>query len=333
MQIRVQSNSMSRYAWIAYNPAAGRFPSRMLTERAARVLEMAHWRTHLVQTRSGAHITELAAQAVRAGADVFIVVGGDGSLNHALPPLLHSQTALAVLPGGTANVWAQEIGLPGLTWTRWLALEHSARLLARGRIQAVDVGLCNGQPFLLWGGVGLDGFIVHRIEPRKPWEKHFAVLQYATAAVMHLPRWRGLPLRGEVDGQRIAGRFIMAVASNIRLYAGGLMAISPQARLDDGQMDLWLFAGDTPLDAARHAFDVWAGRHVASALARRIVCREFVLRSEEQLYLQLDGEPVQAGGEIRMQVQPQALRVLVPAEMPAEYFVQPALENSVSMFV
>ncbi len=315
---------MTRDAWIAYNPAAGRFPSRMLTERAARMLERAGWRTHLAQTHSGAHITQLADRAVRESADAFIVVGGDGSLNYALPPLLHSHTALGVLPAGTANVWAQEIGLPGLTWTRWLALEHSAHALAHGRIRQVDAGLCNGKPFLLWGGVGLDGFIVHHIEPRKPWEKHFAVLQYATAAVMHLPHWRGLPLRGQVDGRRIAGRFIMAVASNIRLYAGGLMAISPQARLDDGVMDLWLFAGDTPLDAARHALDVWAGRHVASSLARCIPFREFTLQSDEKLYLQLDGEPVRAEGEVHMQVLPGALRVLVPAEMPDARFVRPA---------
>jgi len=321
---------MEPRALIAYNPAAGRFPSRLLTERSARVLQRFGWRTTLAQTHSGAHITELAAQAVEGGMDVFIVVGGDGSLNYALPPLLRSRTALAVLPAGTANVWAQEIGLPGLTWTRWLALEHSARLLAQGRIQAVDVGLCNGRPFLLWSGVGLDGFIVHRIEPRKPWEKHFAVLQYATAAVMHLPKWRGLPLEGSVDGERIGGQFIMAVASNIRLYAGGITVLSPQTLLDDGEMDLWLFSGDSPWTAARHAFDVWAGRHVASALVRRMACREFTLRSADPLYLQLDGEPVATHGEVHMRVLPRALRVLVPAAMPSGLFSRPAQPLGVS---
>ncbi len=314
---------MSPIAWMAYNPTAGRYPSRLLAERAARVLRRNGWQVSLAQTTSGEHLTQMASQAAESGADAFFVAGGDGSVNLALSGLAGTETALAVLPAGTSNVWAREQGLPGLTWTRWLALEESARQLAHGRVQRVDVGMCRGRPFLLWSGVGLDGFIVHRIEPRKPWEKHFSVLQYAAAAAVHLPEWRGIHLQGEADGEAIDGRFIMAVVSNIRLYAGGLAELSPQAQLDDGVMDLWLFAGDSPLDAARHALDLWAGRHQHSDKARRKTCRRLRLHSEVCMYLQMDGEPVHVEHELSLEVVPRSLRVLVPETMPASRFLHP----------
>ena len=108
-------------ASLIYNPAAGRFPSRMLIERAAQVLNKQGWDIQLQVTHGGPHITQLARQAVQQGQDAVFVAGGDGSINYAVRALLDSDTALGVLPAGTANVWAQELGLPGLTWTRWMA--------------------------------------------------------------------------------------------------------------------------------------------------------------------------------------------------------------------
>ncbi len=70
------------------------------------------------------------AQGGEEGKEALFVVGGDGTINLAVRGLAGSETALGVLPGGTANVLAQELGLPGLTWTRWMALEESARRLA-----------------------------------------------------------------------------------------------------------------------------------------------------------------------------------------------------------
>ena len=112
-------------ALLVYNPVAGRYPSRMLTERAANVLKSYGWQVDIETTSAGSQIPLIAQQAVQAKKDSLIIVGGDGSLNKALPSLVGTGTALGVLPAGTANVWAQELHLPGLSWTRWNALEES----------------------------------------------------------------------------------------------------------------------------------------------------------------------------------------------------------------
>ncbi len=303
-------------AVVVYNPTAGRFPSRLLTERAAVVLQKAGWQVQLEQSQDSQHIYRLASQAAAQGVDYFLVAGGDGSVNQAVTGLAGSDTALGVLPAGTANVWAQELGLPGLTWTRWMALEESARLLAAGRVCRIDVGLCNRQPFLLWAGLGLDAFVVHRIEPRPRWEKNFAVVQYAASVVWHAAYWRGVQMQVEADGEVIAGHFILALVSNVHLYAGGLANLSPQARLDDGRMDLWLFEGETLGDTVQRAIDLFSGGHLTSDKVQQRTFSTLAISSASPAYVQLDGEPVDITAPLVFSVWPKSLNVLVPQVVP-----------------
>ncbi len=311
-----------RTAYLVFNPHAGRFPSRMLTERAAEVLTNHGWEIRLEQTTGGIEITRLARQAVSERVDAFFVAGGDGSVNLSVAGLVGSETVLGVLPAGTSNVWAQELGLPGLTWTRWMALEESARLLAKGDVHQVDVGFCNQRPFLLWAGIGLDGFIVHRLEPRSRWEKHFSVASYATRAVRHAGFWSGLNLEAVADHVQVSGHYLLAVVSNIHLYAGGLAEISPQAYLDDGRMDLWLFAGETVFETVQHAWNLFSGRHLQSDQARCIAFQSLKLLSDQPMEIQLDGEPVTGDHEVEINVRPKALKILAPVDAPRALFLE-----------
>lgn len=300
-------------AYLVYNPAAGRFPSKMLTERAAEVFRSRGWQIQLEITHGGPHITELAKQAVVQNMDAFFVAGGDGSVNFAVNGLVGSSTALGVLPAGTANVWAKELGLKILTLTHLNALEESAALMADAKIHLADVGLCDGRSFLLWSGVGLDAYIVHHIEPRSRWEKHFSVAQYATSALIQASTFGGgIDIHVDADGEKFAGHYLLAVVSNIHRYAGGLAEISPAACIDDGEMDLWLFAGDTLLEVVTHAYDLWSGRHLESDQARCVPFRQLKLSSESLLYVQVDGEPSEARHEVSISIQSQALPILVP---------------------
>jgi YegS/Rv2252/BmrU family lipid kinase len=303
-------------AMLAYNPTAGRYPSGILAERAAAVLQTYGWRVQLETTQDAAHITSLARQSANQGMEAFFMAGGDGSINNAIEGLLGSETALGVLPAGTANVWAQELGLPGLSWTRWLALEESAHQLAKGRICQVDVGFCNDHPFLLWAGVGLDAFIVHHIEPRTQWEKHFAAVHYTALAVWHASYWHGMNLKVEADGREVKGHFLLAVVSNVHLYAGGYAELSPRACLDDGQMDLWLFEGETLGNTVQLAWDMLSGRHLESGRMHHLTFQSLHMEADSPVYLQVDGEPLAADGAVEVSITPRALRILAPQQTP-----------------
>jgi diacylglycerol kinase (ATP) len=308
---------------LIYNPNAGRFPSGILAERAADVLRVHGWEIRLEQTQNGEHITQLARRAAEDGKDALFAVGGDGTINLAVRGLAGSHTALGVLPGGTANVLAQELGLPGLTWTRWMALEESARRLANAIVREVDIGVCGGTPFLMWAGVGLDAFAIHHIEPRPRWEKHLANVAYAASTVWHASFWRGINLKIIADNLHVSGHYLLALMSNIHLYAGGLAQVSPHALLDDGVIDLWLFEGDTLGDTIQRVWDLYAGRHVESDKVRNIQFRTLSLDSDSPLYVQVDAEPLMYDSHtIDINVIPHGLRLLVPEQTPRELFME-----------
>lgn len=273
------------------------------------------------RSQQSADIVSYAQQASEQGLDAYFVVGGDGTINLAARGLVGSQTALGVLPGGTANVFAQELGLRGLSWTRIMALEESVRQLMHAEARWVDLGWCDSTPFLLWAGVGLDAFVIHRIEPRARWEKHFAVLGYAASSVWHAATWHGINMSLTADGELIQGHYLMGLASNVHLYAGGIAQLSPQARLDDGILDLWLFEGATLGDAVQCAWDVFSGRHTEKDRVRLINFQSLIIETEVPMYLQVDGEPVFSDSrKFELHVQKQALKVLVPHNTPWQLF-------------
>lgn len=307
-------------ALLVYNPVAGRYPSRMLTERAANVLKSYGWQVDIETTSAGSQIPLIAQQAVQAKKDSLIIVGGDGSLNKALPSLVGTGTALGVLPAGTANVWAQELHLPGLSWTRWNALEESAHRLANGKIRQVDIGKCNEKYFLLWSGIGIDAFIVHRIEPRKQWEKNFTLVRYGASAVWSARKWQGVNIRVLADGMQLEGKFMLVEVSNIRLYAGGMATLSPHATLDDGLMELWLFDGNSVEDVLQQAWALWSGKHVESDRVKFVQFNQIVLESDAPIYLQMDGEPEIGSTRVSVSVLPGQLNVMVPDRAPSSLF-------------
>jgi diacylglycerol kinase family enzyme len=295
----------------------------MLAERAAEVLRHKGWDIRLLRTSDGEHVTQLAHKAAEQDKEALFVVGGDGTVNLAVRGLAGSNTALGVLPGGTANVLAQELGLPGLTWTRWMALEESARRLSDATIHPVDIGQCADTPFLMWAGVGLDAFAIHHIEPRPRGEKLFANVAYAASTAYHASIWHGINLKVIADNLQISGHYLLALISNIHLYAGGLAQISPSALLDDGAMDLWMFEGDTLGDTIQVAWDLYAGRHVNSERVRHVAFKHLLLESDSHLYVQVDAEPLPYQDNfIEIKVISKGLKLMVPKETPRELFCQ-----------
>jgi len=300
-------------ALLIYNPAAGRIAVSPFLSGVIRVLNDRGWRVEVTESLNGRHTTQLARMAAKEKFRAVFVIGGDGTVGQVASGLLGSKTALGVLPAGTSNVWAREIGLQSFTWSHLRSLHENARLLAEAPVCRVDVGLCNGQPFLMWAGLGLDALTVKKLEPRKRFEKYLSVPEYFATTVWNVTLWHGMHLRVTADEKQVEGHYLLAVASNIRHYLGGMAKISPQAFLDDGQMDLWLFSGSTLADAFRHFFDMRAGRHVTSEYARCLPFHNLHVDSKTPFSIQIDGEPMLGAQQATIEVIPRGLRVLIPA--------------------
>jgi diacylglycerol kinase (ATP) len=309
-----------RCAWLLYNPAAGRFPAGPLLERALRVLAAAGWDAQIVEGEKNKGLTDVAKEAVAQRCDAVFVVGGDGSVGQVASALAGSETALGVLPAGTANVWAQELGLPRLDWIHLFALEQAAESLASGDVRLVDVGECNGQAFLLWAGVGLDAHVVSSIEPRERWEKAFATVHYATLALWNTIGWEGMDLKVRTEKDEFEGRYLVAVASNIPAYAGGLVDLAPGAKVDDGLLDFWFIESGRLRDVLVRVAQIFMGRHVEAEGVYNFQASEAVFELENGLPMQCDGEPKVLDSPLEFSVRRKALKVLVPSDVDPALF-------------
>ena len=301
-----------RTAVIVYNPTAGRFSVKSFIKSAVDELESVGWKVDAAESKSGEHIIELAKQAAAEKKDAVFAVGGDGTIGNVVNGLVGSETALGVLPAGTANVWSIELGLQPFAWTNPGVLRKNVSILANAPCHRVDVGLCNQISFMMWAGIGLDAMAIQALEPRIRLDKFFAMPEYAASAIWHAAQWSGLKMRVWTDEHEVEGHFILAVATNIRHYMGGLSNLSPDAYIDDGLLDLWLFSGNNLGDALRHAYELWRGTHLNSEAAQRIPFRNLRVEADSTYWIQTDGEARGSARLAEISVQTRALKLLVP---------------------
>jgi YegS/Rv2252/BmrU family lipid kinase len=299
-------------AYLLYNPRAGRVPAGGLLNRAMRVLGNAGWYIRSRKAQTGEELTAGAKEAAREGCKAVFVAGGDGSAGRVAAALAGTDTALGILPTGTANVWARELGLPRLSLLRIGALDRAAARLAQGEIRQIDIGLCDQRPFLLWAGIGLDGRIVGLMEPRSRLQKIFAWTCYVTIALWQAASWGGIKLRAKALGKTWEGNFLAAVASNIRTYAGGLLCLAPEAKADDGLLDFCLIEGRTLRDALMRVAQFLLGKQFNTDSVTHFRAAEAAFEGEGELPGQVDGEPFALVSPVRFAVRRRTLKVLVP---------------------
>ena len=284
------------------NPAAmgHRAPTAAAVGAAARAAGLDG---EVVTTVAPDHATRLAAAAVEAGAEVVVAVGGDGTAAEVAAGLLHSAAALAVLPAGSGNDLARQLGLP-LDWRRALA----ALPLARRR--RIDTGRVNGRLFLESAGAGLDA----RIAALQRHERRFAGrLAYAVSAVRGLLGATPVPVTLDLDGVIWTQPVLSVTVANGQTYGGGLR-IAPGARNDYGLFDVAIFGNLGRLDALRTFPGVYRGAHLKHPGFRLLRGRRLTVTAAgtAPLPLHADGDPAGVT-PAAFTLHPRSLDVLAPA--------------------
>ena len=256
----------------------------------------------ITPTEAAGHATELARDAVAAGADLVLVLGGDGTINEVANGMIPSRVPLGVLPGGTANVLANELGLGN-------SLERAIARLGKCVERRIAVGrLCNarGEPryFLLMGGVGLDATIVTKVHAGL--KARAGKLAYWVAGLGEFFSTVG-QFQVQAGDQRQQCGFVLV--SRVRNYGGDLEIASGASLLSD-DFEVVLFEGSSPLRYVAYMTAV-ALRQVKSMPGVRALRARRVEFSGEA-HLQIDGE---YGGRLpaTLEMTPDALTLLIPA--------------------
>lgn len=275
-------------AWLIVNPVAGQDDWAEKVAAAQDTFAAAGWDVTLKETVKASDATTFAREAVADHVDVVIVAGGDGTVNEALQGLAGQHTtALAVLPGGTVNVWATELG----------AKEHGsdvAQQIVQGRRHTVDVGRVNDRYFLMMASIGFDAATTATVAdsaPLKRLKRLAGPVAYGLAAVRTLFHFRGRRVSLTINGTPVSRRVLMLVIGNTRLY-GGIAEITFQARADDGLLDLCVLGGRGPLDLLHRFWSVLRRQHAAGSGIDYRQVQTVVVDARHPLPIQADGEDI-----------------------------------------
>ncbi|MEE9140116.1 MAG: YegS/Rv2252/BmrU family lipid kinase [Alphaproteobacteria bacterium] len=284
---------------VIYNPVAGA-RSRRRYRAVLAALEARGCRVTVRETRRRGHAEAIAADARAEDFDVLAVAGGDGTVNEAVNGLGPASPPLGVIPLGTANSLAFEIGLG-------LASARIARTLAECPPVPVPVGQVDGRRFILFAGVGLDAHAVAGLSPGlKSWAGKGA---YYWQIVVELARYRLPELTVTADGEVFHAASV--VVANGRSY-GGRFVLAPGARLDEAGFEVCLFSKGGRWNALRYLAALGLGRLSRLDDVKFVKRRRVVVEGPA-------GEPVQGDGELiaelpaTIEVAPEPVAILAPA--------------------
>jgi YegS/Rv2252/BmrU family lipid kinase len=292
---------VSRPLALLVNPhAAGGRPLRLLPRVEARLKALGL--RHTVQrTQSLLHGCELAREAAARG-EVPVTLSGDGLIGAVAGALRDVPGAvLGVLPGGRGNDFARMIGLP-------LDAVAACDVLAAGRAAPVDLGAVGERTFLGVASLGFDSE-ANRIANAAP--PQLGRLVYVYGALRALAAWEGARFTLDVDGERVEFEGWSVVVANSGFYGGG-MHVAPDARLDDGALDVVWLAESSRAGLLRLMAKVFRGTHVHDPGVSVRRAAAVTVSADRPFTVYADGDPI-AGLPVTLRAVPAALKVLVPA--------------------
>ena len=287
--------------FVIFNPAARGEKSR----RLRRFLEAkANADIVIAPTQCAGDAKSLAARAVAEGYTMVIAAGGDGTINEVINGLGTSGAALGILPLGTVNVFAQELGIRRRIETAWAIIEAN-----HTRVIDLACATAGGPPryFAQLAGVGFDARAVRTAS----WElkKRVGPLSYVWAGLKTIT---GKHARVEFssNGTGTQGSGVAVLVGNGRFY-GGPFPLFSQAKLDDGLLDVCVFESCGYFDVLRYAQAVLRGAHIKQRGVQYFQIDKLVCTATEAAAYQVDGED--AGDiPVTFSVLPRALQVVVP---------------------
>lgn len=273
--------------------------ARQRAEQAAAFVEALGVAAEIFVTERRHHARELTAAAVARGVEVVIAWGGDGTVNEVASSLVFRNAALGVVPSGSGNGLARELGLP-------LEPRAAFERALGGTRRRIDAGELGGHLFFNIAGIGLDAEVAHRFAATGHARR--GLRMYVVQATAALLSYRATPMSLTVDGTTRDVRPLLVAFANARQYGNGAL-IAPRARVDDGKIDV-VVVDDRPLLGIvrripalfRGTLDTVPGVSMQKAAAAEV-------KAAGTIRYHVDGEPCEASGSLTAAARAGALLV------------------------
>jgi len=281
-----------------YNPAAGRGRAARHHAEAERQLRSLGADVDAHASSSPADMTRAAAEASRGGYDRVIVSGGDGTLHLSVRDFDLGTGTLALIPQGSGDDFAKVLGIPR-------DVNAACELALRGNAREVDVAVANGIRYLGVAGLGFDSEVARYANENVKFLRGSLVYLYAILRV--LPRFT--PHRVTINESR-SEEIMFATVGNSRQYGGGIRIV-PEARIDDGQLDLCIVHRTSRFQLLKTLPKAYTGAHVRSPFVETGRGTAFTFASERPMDVYADGERITAT-PVRFALAEQRLRIVAP---------------------
>lgn len=306
---KVKGTDEIKRAKLLINPMAGEGKVKQAVRKIQRALAAYAPDIHadIFFTRQKGDAANAAREAVAQGYQLVIVAGGDGAMNEVVQGLAESHLPLGIIPMGTSNVCAQEIGIPR-------DIEKACAVLGAGNVRRVDLGKAGDRYFLWLAGVGIDALVAKEITPEA--KDNLGVFAYFMFAFRHARSIPYFSVSMDLLGKRESfSRAFAVIVGNATTYDGNLKIRSAQA-MDDGFLDV-VVAQRMPLIAIlRQMFWFFIGRRTYYRDVKYLDVKHYRVKSIRvdsfpPVLIHTDGEVI---GETpsTFHVVPKALSLIVP---------------------
>jgi diacylglycerol kinase family enzyme len=284
------------------NPRAG-----VATSRTREAVERGRpsWTDYAVYlTREAGHATALAREAVTAGADLVLAVGGDGTVNEVAQGLLGSPAALGIVPVGSGNGLARALRIP-------LRPEPALSALETGVRRRMDVGFLNGRPFLNVAGVGFDAAVGHAFHEEGRRGGRRGILGYVRLSLAALRSYRAPRLIIEVAPVRLDLAAFVTTFANGPQYGSGAV-INPGGKLDDGRLEVVVFEDGPRWRTVAAAPRLFLGGIERARGYRRLAGPAATVTAAGPAAVHCDGDPAGEAERVSVELRPRALEIVAP---------------------
>lgn len=284
---------------IVVNPVSGTNSARKRAIRVVKALEE-HFCIKALYTEYAGHGIELTQQLIAKGTDVLIAVGGDGTVNEISSALTGSRTALFIVPTGSGNGLARDLGMYGLS------IKQIIERIEQYNIHLIDSGMADKKAFFCTCGTGFDAYIGHLFAQTKV----RGFLTYIKLSLLAFKNYTPLTYQLKTDqGEYTRRAFIINIANNKQF--GNNAYIAPLANMQDGLFTVTIIKPFKWYNVPYMAYSLFFKRMHKNKFVETFDCGDCKLTIPENGYLHVDGEPITTqSNPILVQIKPASIHVL-----------------------
>lgn len=288
------------------NPISGTQGKTAIVSLIEKLTDRSKYNYQISRTQYAGHAFELAREAAQCGTDIVVAIGGDGTINEIGRALIHTNTALGIIPCGSGNGLARHIGIP-------MDPKKAIQLINEGMTACIDYGKIDGHPFFCTCGVGFDAFVSMKFansSKRGP-------LTYLEKMLHESLTYKPEVYTIENSEGTIQRKAFLITCGNASQY-GNNVYITPQASLIDGLMDITILEPFTVLDVPAIAYQLFNKTIDQNSRIKTMRTQKIIIHREHEGVFHFDGDPMMGGKTLEVEIVARGLNIIISKEEPKE---------------